>query len=118
MQSIHNGGQPTFQIGELAKRTDLSIDAIRFYERRKLLPPASRSTGRFRLYTSDAIERLRFVRRMQALGFSLREVKELMVVRGDRIQFCSDLRQLMNPKLAEVAPPIRKPHQHETELKA
>ena len=84
MPSIHKGGQPTFQIGELAKRTDLSIDAIRFYERRKLLPPASRSAGRFRLYTPDAIERLRFVRRMQGLGFSLQEIKELMGVRADR----------------------------------
>src|SRR5437867_891185 len=84
MPSIQNGLQATFQIGELAKRTALSIDAIRFYERRKLVPPASRSAGRFRLYTPDAIERLRFVRRMQGLGFSLQEIKELMGVRADR----------------------------------
>lgn len=55
MASIQNGVQPTLQIGELAKRTALSIDAIRFYERRKLLPPAFRSAGRFRLYTTDDI---------------------------------------------------------------
>ena len=53
MASIQNSLQPTFQIGELARRTALSIDAIRFYERRKLLPPAFRSAGRFRLYTTD-----------------------------------------------------------------
>src|SRR5207237_267003 len=83
----------TFQIGELAKRTALSIDAIRFYERRKLLPPAPRSAGRFRLYTPDAIERLRFVRRMQGLGFSLQEIKELMGGRADRAHACSAVRQ-------------------------
>src|SRR5258708_38165854 len=118
MPSIHNGGQPTFQIGELAKRTDLSIDAIRFYERRKLLPPASPSTGRFLLYTSDAIERLRFVRRMQALGFSLREVKELMGVRGDRAHACSAVREFLKTKLADVAVRIRQLQQLDTELKA
>lgn len=57
-------------------RTALSIDAIRFYERRKLLPPAFRSAGRFRLYTADDIERLRFVQRIQRLGFSLLEIKQ------------------------------------------
>jgi len=118
MQSIHNGGQPTFQIGELAKRTDLSIDAIRFYERRKLLPPASRSTGRFRLYTPEAIERLRFVRRMQGLGFSLQEIKELMGVRGDRAHACSAVREFLKTKLADVAVRIRELQQLDTELKA
>jgi len=48
--SIQNGPRSTFQIGELARRTALSVDAIRFYERRKLLPPAFRSAGRFRLF--------------------------------------------------------------------
>jgi DNA-binding transcriptional MerR regulator len=118
MLSIQNGVQPTFQIGELAKRTDLSIDAIRFYERRKLLPPASRSTGRFRLYTNEAIDRLLFVRRMQGLGFSLQEIKELMGVRSDRAHACSAVRQFLKTKLADVAERMRELQQLETELKA
>ena len=48
-------------IGQIAERTSLTVDAIRFYERRKLLPKADRSAGRFRLYTEDAVERLRFI---------------------------------------------------------
>jgi DNA-binding transcriptional MerR regulator len=118
MLSIQNGVQPTFQIGELAKRTDLSVDAIRFYERRKLLPPASRSTGRFRLYTNEAIDRLLFVRRMQGLGFSLQEIKELMGVRSDRAHACSAVRQFLKTKLADVAERMRELQQLETELKA
>jgi len=118
MPSIHKGIQPTFQIGELAKRTSLSVDAIRFYERRQLLPSASRSTGRFRLYTTDAVERVRFVRRMQGLGFSLQEIKELMGVRGDRTHACSAVRQFLKTKLADVAVRIRELQQLETELKA
>lgn len=117
MASNHNGGQPTFQIGELAKRTDLSIDAIRFYERRKLLPPASRSSGRFRLYTPEAIEQLRLVRRMQDLGFSLQEIKELMGVRADSEHACSAVRQFLKTKLDDVAVKIRELQQLETELK-
>jgi DNA-binding transcriptional MerR regulator len=118
MLSIQNGVQPTFQIGELAKRTDLSVDAIRFYERRKLLPPASRSTGRFRLYTNEAIDRLLFVRRMQGLGFSLQEIKELMGVRSDRAHACSAVRKFLKTKLADVAERMRELQQLETELKA
>ena len=61
------------QIGELAKRTALTADAIRFYEKRRLLPKPIRSTGRFRLYTDDDTERLRFIQQVQGLGFSLAE---------------------------------------------
>jgi len=118
MARIQNGVQPTFQIGELAKRTALSIDAIRFYERRNLLPTPSRSTGRFRLYTPEAIERLRFMRRMQGLGFSLQEIKELMGVRADRAHACSAVRQFLKTKLADVTLRIRELQQLETELKA
>ena len=118
MASIQNGVQPTFRIGELAKSTALSIDAIRFYERRKLLPTPSRSTGRFRLYTTDDIERLRFVRQMKGLGFSLQEVKELMGVRGDKAHACSAVRELLKTKLADVAVRIRELQRLDTELKA
>src|SRR5258708_40350445 len=103
MSSIQNGLQATFQIGELAKRTALSIDAIRFYESRKLLPPAPRSAGRFRLYTPDAIERLRFVRRVQGLGFSLQAIKALIDVRADRPLACSAVAQFRKPQFAADA---------------
>ena len=51
----------TMRIGEVARRASLTVDAIRFYERRRLLPKASRSRGRFRLYAEDAVELLRFI---------------------------------------------------------
>jgi DNA-binding transcriptional MerR regulator len=118
MASIQNSVQPTFQIGELARRTALSIDAIRFYERRKLLPPAFRSTGRFRLYTTDDIERLRFVQRMQRLGFSLEEIKQLMAIRADRAHACVAVRRFLKTKLEGVRTKIRELQQLDTELKA
>ncbi|HEX4785215.1 MAG TPA: heavy metal-responsive transcriptional regulator [Candidatus Sulfotelmatobacter sp.] len=118
MASIQNGVQPTLQIGELARRTALSIDAIRFYERRKLLPPAFRSAGRFRLYTTDDIERLRFVQRMQRLGFSLEEIKQLMAIRADKAHACAAIRQFLKTKLDGVTTKIQEFQQLETELKA
>ena len=117
MATIQNGSRPTFQIGELARRTALSIDAIRFYERRKLLPPASRTAGRFRLYTGNDIERLRFVQRMQRLGFSLEEIKQLMGIRADKAHACASVRQFLKTKLADVTVKIRELRQLEAELK-
>ena len=118
MASIQNGVQSTFQIGELARRTTLSIDAIRFYERRKLLPAAFRSAGRFRLYTTDDIERLRFVQRMQRLGFSLKEIKQLMAIRADKGHVCAAVRKFLKTKLDGVTTKIRELQQLETELRA
>lgn len=117
MASIQERPQATFQIGELARRSALSIDAIRFYERRKLLPQAFRTAGRFRRYTPDDIERLRFVRRMQGLGFSLREIRQLMAIRADKAHACPVVRQFLKSKLTEVTVNIRELQQLEIELK-
>lgn len=117
MASIQDSPQATFQIGELARRTALSIDAIRFYERRKLLPQAFRTAGRFRRYTPDDIERLRFVRRMQRLGFALKEIRELMGIRADKAHACPAVRQFLKSKLTEITVNIRELQQLEIELK-
>ena len=95
-------GAGTMQIGELARRTALSVDAIRFYEKRKLLPDPKRTEGRFRLYSTDDIQRLNFVRQMHGLGFSLREIKELTDLRTHRIEACESVRDLLKKKLKEL----------------
>ena len=114
---VSNGAAATFQIGELAKRSDLSVDAIRFYERRKLLPPPIRTSGRFRLYTADDVERLRFIRQMQTLGFSLTEITRLAQLRTDKDHACESVRGFLKSKLAEVAVKIQELHQVQTELR-
>lgn len=57
------------QIGQISKKSRVSIDAIRFYERKKLLATPSRSEGGFRLYSSDHLSALQFIRSLQTLGF-------------------------------------------------
>ena len=106
------------QIGEIAKRTCLTVDAIRFYEKRKLLPRAVRSAGRFRLYGESSVERLRFIQQMQGLGFSLREVGELIQLRERKVEACESVRQLLTAKLADVRAKMRELRRLERELEA
>jgi len=92
MATIHQT-ERAMQIGEVAKRSSLTVDAIRFYEKRKLLPKAVRSAGRFRLYGEGTIERLHFIQQMQGLDFSLREVGELIQLRERKVDACARLRE-------------------------
>jgi len=104
------------QIGELAKRTALTVDAIRFYEKRRLLPKPLRSTGRFRLYTADDMARVRFIQQMQGLGFSLKEVGELIDLRTHKVDACESVHHLLKAKLAGIRAKMHELKQLESEL--
>jgi DNA-binding transcriptional MerR regulator len=108
--------QAAIQIGEVAKRSSLTVDAIRFYEKRKLLPKADRSAGRFRLYGDGTIERLRFIQQMQGLGFSLREVGELIQLRERKVEACESVKELLGVKLIDVRAKLQELRHLESEL--
>jgi DNA-binding transcriptional MerR regulator len=109
------GPKGTIQIGEAAERAALSIDAIRFYERRALLPKAPRTNGRFRLYTANDVARLTFIKEMQGLGFSLQEIKQLLELR-ERRDACREVRDLLNAKIAKVRSKVRELQKLERDL--
>src|SRR5713101_8294100 len=90
------------QIGTVAKKIGLSVDAIRFYERNALLPRAPRSEGGFRQYQESDIVTLGFIRRAQGLGFTLGEVRELLALRQSRLQPCAPVRRRLEQKLVHV----------------
>lgn len=90
------------QIGRVAHETGLSIDTIRYYEKEGLLREPPRSEGGFRLYGSHDIEHLRFVRSAQELGFSLAEIRELLLIQDERVESCTHVRDLINQKLVLV----------------
>src|SRR5215470_14024504 len=90
------------QIGIVAKKIGLSIDAIRFYERNGLLPRPPRTEGGFRRYGDSDVETLAFVRRVQGLGFKLSEIRSLLKLRGNRLQPCAPVRRRLEAKLAEA----------------
>jgi len=90
------------QIGIVAKKVGLSVDAIRFYERNALLPRAARTPGGFRQYGERELETLAFIRRVQGLGFKLSEIRGLLSLRGSRMQPCALVRLRLQAKLADV----------------
>lgn len=70
--------QRMYRIGELARLSGVTPDALRYYERFGLLPRAPRTTGGFRRYEPHALQRLRFIKQAQAHGFTLSEVRALV----------------------------------------
>src|ERR1700746_4026809 len=96
----------------------MSVDAIRFYEKRGLLPKAPRSAGHFRVYSPRDLERVRFIRQMQALGFFLTEVRELVDLRARKTEACETVRQLLQEKLSATRSKAQQLKQLEAELAA
>jgi len=90
------------KIGDVARHAELSIDAVRFYEREGLLGRVRRSSGGQREYDDEAVRRLAFVRRATALGFSLAEVKSLLSLRVSARTPCERVRERAMNKLADI----------------
>jgi DNA-binding transcriptional MerR regulator len=91
-------------IGELALRTGVSAETIRYYEREGVVPRAARrGAGHYRRYEEGDAERLRFVRRARDLGFSLDEVRELLALaNGSPSRSCADVNRIARAHLAQV----------------
>jgi DNA-binding transcriptional MerR regulator len=90
------------KIGELADRTGVSIDTIRFYERRGVLPPPERTESGYRTYTSTAVERLRFARRLQELGFTLDEIIDALAAHDAGSATCASERWRLDAVLDRI----------------
>jgi len=105
------------QIGIVAKKIGLSVDAIRFYERNGLLPRPPRTEGGFRRYAETDVETLAFVRRAQSLGFKLSEIRGLLRLRGNRLQPCAPVRRRLQEKLVDVQRKLADLHKLEHELR-
>lgn len=95
----------TLRIGEVALRSGVSIDTVRYYERRRLLPAAPRTEGGFRLFTPETVERVQFIKQAQELGFSLDEIGELLTSGG--AEECRRVRDHLKVKLTELDERIR-----------
>lgn len=90
------------RIGELARRAGVTAKAIRFYERKGILPPATRAANRYRVYGEEAVETLRFVRQAAGLGLTLAEIEEILAIRQGGRPPCTHVRQLLRHKAAEL----------------
>ncbi len=90
-------------IGRLAVAAGVGVETVRFYERRGLIqqPPKPSGAG-FRVYPEETERRIRFIRQGQELGFSLREIQELLSLRADPAANSADVHKRATAKLAEV----------------
>ena len=95
------------KIGEVARASGLGIHAVRFYEREGLIDEPARRASGYREYEPEAILSLRFIRRAKQLGFSLKEISELLSLEADPRAGAADVKQLAEAKLDDIESRIR-----------
>lgn len=97
-----------YQIGEVAKASETSVDTVRYYEKIRLLEKPNRSSGGYRLYSKEAIDKLRFIKKAQSLGLVLNEIKSIMQCSEEGLKPCCDLvRKLFSKKITGFESKIR-----------
>lgn len=96
-------------IGKVARLADVGVETVRFYEREGLIAQPLRRPSGYRQYPEDTVKRLRFIRRAKGLGFTLKEIKELLELRVDvaSTATCNQVRNLAEEKIADVRDKIR-----------
>lgn len=90
----------SFTIARLAAAAGVHVETIRYYQRRKIFPRPTPATGSVRRYTGEDVERLRFIKRAQSIGFTLAEIETLLKLRARRS--CRATRELAATKLHDV----------------
>src|SRR5579859_6795902 len=91
-----------FSIGALSKRSGVNIETIRYYEKIGVMPKTDRTAAGYRIYGSDHLKRLSFVRRGRELGFSLDELRELLRLVDGHAYTCAEVRAMTLEHLAEI----------------
>ena len=94
-------------IGKLAALGEVSVDTLRYYEREKLIEPADRSESGYRLYDKDSARRIHFIKQAQHCGFTLAEIRELLILRSRDAACCGDVRKRAIEKKLQLEHKIR-----------
>ena len=94
-------------IGQLAREAGVKADTVRFYERQKLLPAPPRTGSGYRVYDGAALSRLRFIRKAQALGFSLDEIRRILSLRGHGKETCRCVLSIAEATLSQTEAKLR-----------
>ncbi len=97
----HGGGR-RLRIGEVARASGLGVETLRFYERRGLLGRPARTASGYRTYDENVLEQLAFIKRAQAIGFSLDEIAEILTESAEGRSPCRHVRETARRKLAEL----------------
>lgn len=89
-------------IGKLAKRIGVNIDTVRYYEKQGLIPKPPRMESGYRHYPAETVKRIQFIRHAKELGFSLKEIAELLSLRIEQGVTCGDVRKRAEAKIADI----------------
>lgn len=94
-------------VGEVARRAAVHIDTLRYYERQGLVARPPRSRSNYRLYPAETVRRVQFIKRAQQLGFSLKEIQELLALRAEPQAQCADVRERALAKIHQIEHKMR-----------
>ncbi len=94
-------------IGKIAKAAGLGIETVRFYEKEGLIDPPQRTEANYRIYSQHEILRLRFIKRAKKLGFTLKEIKDLLSLQHDPHATKADVKHQTEAKIANIDEKIR-----------
>lgn len=92
----------SLKIGELAHAAGVNIETVRYYERQGVMPEPKRRESGYREYSAEDVLRLRFIKRAQQLGFSLKEISELLSLRVSPETTCGDIKEQAEAKLINI----------------
>ena len=94
-------------IGAVARQAGVSVRAVRFYEREGLLGPPARTEKGYRLYSDEEIRQLQFIKKVQFLGFSLKEIQEILALHRQKRVPCSHVERALHKKLGAIRQKVR-----------
>ncbi|OGP95855.1 MAG: heavy metal-responsive transcriptional regulator [Deltaproteobacteria bacterium RBG_16_47_11] len=97
----------SLSIGQLAREAQVRVETVRYYERRGLMPEPPRRESGYRQYSEPDVTRIRFIKRAQTLGFTLKEILELLSLRVDPKTTCGDVKRRAEVKITDMEEKIR-----------
>lgn len=96
------------KISEVAEKSNVNIETVRYYEKRQLIPDPPRTRTGYRIFSLEDVNRIKFIKRSQELGFTLNEIKKLVTISEDEAQFDSkEIFQFSTHKIFEIEAQIK-----------
>ena len=106
-----------FKIGEVARRSGVGVETLRFYESRGLIEPSARTESGYRIYDPSIFDRLGFIKKAQLVGFTLDEIARIIDESAEGARPCSEVRKLASAKLAALEERIAELQRYRDELR-
>jgi MerR family copper efflux transcriptional regulator len=111
-------GDRSLKIGEVSKLSRIGIEALRFYEKGGLVDRPTRTQSGYRVYAPDVLDRLSFIKRAQMLGFTLDEIKQIIVEKRAGQSPCKNVREVVRRRLEELDERMKEMRRYRNELAA